>query len=345
MTAHNARVDWVDAARGLCILFVVMMHSTLGVEKAVGETGWMGAVVAFAQPFRMPDFFLISGLFLSRIIDRDLATFLDRRVVHFAYFYLLWLTIQFAFKAPGMVAADGIAATLEVYLLAVFVDPFGTLWFIWILPVFALVVRWTRRLPPLLVLALAAGLEIAPVATGWTAVDEFAARFVYFYAGHLLASAILSFAGRVHGHKALALAALLAWGAVNGWAVASGIAGLPGVSLALGAAGGLAVVTVSVLIAAVPPVGDAARWIGSRSLIVYLSFFLPMAVTRTILVETGIVTDVGAMSLLVTVAAAGVPFAMAFVARRLGADFLYERPAFVRLPLEGFRRRRIAPAE
>jgi hypothetical protein len=50
---------------------VVMMHSTLGVGEAVGREGFMHLLVAFAKPFRMPDFFMISGLFLSRVIDRD----------------------------------------------------------------------------------------------------------------------------------------------------------------------------------------------------------------------------------------------------------------------------------
>ena len=49
----------------------------------------MGAFVAFAKPFRMPDFFLISGLFLTRAIDRDWHDYLDRKVWHFAYFYVL----------------------------------------------------------------------------------------------------------------------------------------------------------------------------------------------------------------------------------------------------------------
>src|SRR5258708_40045130 len=65
--AAAARVDWVDYAKGFCIVFVVMMHSTLGVEQAVGHEGWLHTVVAFARPFRMPDFFLISGLFLSQV--------------------------------------------------------------------------------------------------------------------------------------------------------------------------------------------------------------------------------------------------------------------------------------
>ena len=44
-------------------------------------------MVAFAKPFRMPDFFLISGPFLGQVIARDWRMFLDRKVVHFAYFF------------------------------------------------------------------------------------------------------------------------------------------------------------------------------------------------------------------------------------------------------------------
>ena len=82
-TAPSARerIDWVDYAKGICIVMVVMMHSVLGVEAAAGQTGFMHALVAFAKPFRMPDFFLISGLFLPLVIDRDWRTYLDRKVV------------------------------------------------------------------------------------------------------------------------------------------------------------------------------------------------------------------------------------------------------------------------
>src|SRR5215216_3602929 len=64
-----SRVDWVDYAKGICIIMVVMMHSVLGVEAAASQTGFMHWLVMFAQPFRMPDFFLISGLFLSAVGD------------------------------------------------------------------------------------------------------------------------------------------------------------------------------------------------------------------------------------------------------------------------------------
>src|SRR4051794_10781991 len=96
--AEGGRVPWVETAKGVCIVLVVMMHSTLGVGDAMGHEGFMHGVVAFARPFRMPDFFLVSGLFLSRVIDRDWRAYGDKRIVHFLYFYLLWLLIQSGLK-------------------------------------------------------------------------------------------------------------------------------------------------------------------------------------------------------------------------------------------------------
>jgi uncharacterized membrane protein YcfT len=144
----------------------VMMHSVLGVEKAAGETGFMHALVAFAKPFRMPDFFLISGLFLSVVIDRDWRTYLDRKVVHFAYFYLLWAAIQFGFKAPGFAAESSWAHVGYLYLES-FIEPFGTLWFIYLLPIFFVVTKLTRRISPLAIFVVARGSSISSPATGW----------------------------------------------------------------------------------------------------------------------------------------------------------------------------------
>src|ERR1700686_1014153 len=184
--AAGARVDWVDYAKGFCIVFVVMMHSTLGVEQAVGHEGWLHTVVAFARPFRMPDFFLISGLFLAKVIDRDWRTYLDRKVVHFVYFYLLWTVLQFALKAPMFAQQHGVAGSAWLYVES-FWEPFGTLWFIYLLPIFFAVTKLARSLaiPPALVWLVAAALESAPIATGSTVIDEFASRVVFFFTGSL----------------------------------------------------------------------------------------------------------------------------------------------------------------
>ena len=122
-------------------------------------------------------------------------------MVHFAYFYVLWVTIQFGFKAPSFAAETGWSHAGLLYLES-FIEPFGTLWFIYLLPVFFVVAKATRRMPPLLIWSMAALLEMAHIATGWTVIDEFAARFVYFYTGYLCADYVFALSDRARTHPA-----------------------------------------------------------------------------------------------------------------------------------------------
>ncbi|TFV74739.1 acyltransferase [Bradyrhizobium frederickii] len=319
-----ARVDWVDYAKGICIIMVVMMHSVLGVELAAGETGFMHVAVAFAKPFRMPDFFLISGLFLALVIDRDWRTYLDRKVVHFAYFYVVWVTIQFGFKAPAFVAEAGWHHVGLLYLEA-FIEPFGTLWFIYLLPIFFVVTKLTRKLPPLAIWLVAAALETARITTGWTVIDEFCARFVYFYSGYLFAPYVFALSDRARKHPALALAALATWALVNAGLVVSGASEWTLVSLLLGFAGACAIITMGTLLARAHWM-NVLRFCGEHSIVIYLAFFLPMAASRTLLLRSGIIPDIGMVSLIVTVAGVIGALAIWQAALRLNARFLFERP-------------------
>ncbi len=340
MTTDSARVAWVDYAKGFCIIMVVMMHSTLGVEKALGTEGWMNNVVAFATPFRMPDFFMISGLFLARVIDRDWRTYLDRKVVHFGYFYVLWLTVQFAFKAPDIAADGGAPEVVRLYLLS-FIDPFGTIWFIYLLPIFFVVVKAARRVPWWIVWLIGAGLQMAHIETGWTIIDEFALRFVYFYSGYVFAPHIFRFAALVLRHSSLAVAYLLVWSVVEGFAVFGGVSEVPGIGLALGFAGAVAVVTLSTLLSK-SDLMKPVRHCGRNSLVIYLAFFLPMATARVALVKTGLIPDVGTMALAITACGVVFPLVLLWLVQGTWARFLFERPEWARLlPL----RRALVPAE
>jgi len=306
------------------------MHSTLGVEAAAGQTSWMGHLVAFAKPFRMPDFFLISGLFLARVIDRDWRTYLDRKVVHFAYFYVLWVTIQFCFKAPGFAAEHGALGVMRLYVEA-FIEPFGTLWFIYLLPIFFVVTKLTRGVPVLVIWTMLAALEIAHVHTGWTVIDEFCARFVYFYTGYILADRIFQIAAAVQARPMLAVSGLALWATFNGFYVAAGLDGKPFVSLTLGLIGAVAVVAVAALIAkrdALSPL----RWLGEHTIVVYLAFFLGMAASRSVLLKTGLIPDIGTVALLVTISGIAVAVALFLTVRNTPLRFLFERPAWARLP-------------
>jgi len=321
----DGRIDWVDYAKGFCIVFVVMMHSTLGVEAAAGKDGWLHYLVEFARPFRMPDFFMISGLFLAQVIDRDWRTYLDRKVVHFAYFYLLWMTIQFVFKAPGIAAEAGVTEVARLYLISL-IEPFGTLWFIYLLPIFFIFVKLTKRVPWPVIWLAGAALEISHLETGWMVIDEFAARFVYFYTGYIAARHIFSLTARAQSRPWLGIAGLLVWGVFNATMVHQGYAALPFYSLALGLIGAAAVAIVSSLLA-LYDVFKPLRYCGRNSIVVYLAFFLPMAATRTVLLKTGVITDIGTISVLVTAAGVIGALLMFWAVRGTFLKFLFERPA------------------
>jgi uncharacterized membrane protein YcfT len=274
---------------------------------------------------------LISGLFLAQVIDRDWRTYLDRKVVHFVYFYLLWTALQFVFKAPLLAQEHGLAGTAWLYVES-FWEPFGTLWFIYLLPIFFVVTKLARSLaiPPALVWLAAAALESAPIATGSTVIAEFAARFVFFYTGFLFARHVFALAGAVQARPATAVAGLMVWGLIEAWLVFEGLSELPLVSLALGLVGAMAVVSVSALMAGDFFMNDLfrpLRYCGRNSIVIYLAFFLPMALSRTLLLKTGLIPDIGAVSLLVTLIGVVGSLALFWAVRHTFLRFLFERPA------------------
>ncbi|MDP4002477.1 acyltransferase family protein [Methylobacterium sp. NEAU K] len=342
--AGNAddRLAWVDIAKGICILLVVMMHAVTGTGEAMGGTGFLHPVVAFAKPFRIPDFFLLSGLFLGRVIDRDWRLFADRRVVHFAYFYLLWLVIQ-SFARYRKIVGDAGPAAFVAHLAHALIEPYSSLWFIYLLAVFSVVTKALRRMPGMLLLAGAALLQIADIRSGSTLIEEFCARYVYFVAGYLFAERIFALADVARRRAGVGLCGLAAWAAVEGWLALTPIgspayptlASLPLVSLALGAAGALAIVVAAALIGrAGGPLAEALRACGRRSIVIYLAFSLPMAATRELLVRTGLTADIGLASLVVMSAALLLPLAFERLVRDTPLNLLFVRPRLFRITAE-----------
>ena len=341
------RIDWVDYAKGFCIIFVVMMHSTLGVEKYGDGIGWMNAVVTFAQPFRMPDFFMISGLFLGLVIGRSWLRYFDRKVIHYLYFFVLWLTIQFAFRVAGGGDMGNTAGEIAGNFFLSFLEPYGTLWFIYMLPIMFLVTRILEKVNWLVVLALAAVFEIAPIHTGSTMIDEFAGRYVYFFAGYVLAQPIFQLAGWARENISKAVVFLVAWALVNGfftftaipsglelyitnsgWSVPSNIAQLPIISLVLGIAGAIAIICLCAIFSRFK-FAAFLRYLGENSIAVYLAFFLPMVITRVLLLKYAPGLGLGNISVIVTAAAVIGPVILFEFTRRTGLfTFLFKRPSW-----------------
>ena len=332
------RVDWVDHAKGWTILLVVLMHASLGVGAEMAATGWTHEIVRFAKPFRMPDFFFVAGLFAGAEATLPWRVFLDRRVLHFAYFYGLWAVLLISLRAIG---DDG--TPLLPALLTAIHDPYSSLWFIYVLPAMFLTLRLAALLPAGVVLTGALGLHLlaarhedggaymlAATWSGNTAIDSYLMFAVFFLLGHYVRDHVFRFAGIVRAHPAAALAALAVWAGLNGLATQAGWLGAPGALFVSGLAGALAVIAMAVLLSRLPLFGWLGL-LGRHSLVIYLAYAVPLAVARELALRSGLVSDTGTIAALATAAAIAAPILLHRLTTGTRAGFLFERPGWARL--------------
>ena len=333
MAGHHtgtSRVDWVDFSKGICIILVVLLNTTYGVEKVTGTATFFNTVNDWARPFRMPDFFFIAGLFLMRRIDRPWRSYLDTKVVHFAYFYVLWMSVWYIVRIPVYIDRMGLDNALLLYPMS-FIEPLGSLWFIYMLAVFFVVAKLTRPLPVWLVWLAGAVLHSLQIHTGWRVIDEFSSRFVFFYSGFVFAPYAFSIASFFTRQKvATIVAGLVIWAVIEGWLVFGGHSLLPGVSLALGFAGTGAIITAGILLSKTR-LGEPVRYLGEHSLVVFLSYFLFSVAARIIMLKTGLVSDPVVLITLATLAGITGPVIADLITRNTPLFFLYRRPYAFRL--------------
>lgn len=322
------RHAWVDYSKGICIVGVVTLYAVTKMEAELGVTGWLQWWVDFAQPFRMPDFFLLAGLFLARVIDRPWRRYLDTKVVHYLYFFWLWSLIYLGSKLAVGRAGEGV---LHEVVTALY-QPFAMLWFIQLLPVFFVLVRLTRRVPAVVMLPAAVLLQVFPLHTeAWLLVGHFCERFVYFYVGYRFAGLFFALAERAGAHRRIALAALLAWAVANQALVSASIANDRGIAIATGLAGCAAVIVAGVLLSRLRWT-DWLRYLGEQSIVTYLAFFLPMgaliiAVQRDLVVQL----DPGSTATLMSIFSICFALSSYWLVRGTRWAFLFERPRWARL--------------
>ncbi|AWN35347.1 acyltransferase family protein [Methylobacterium radiodurans] len=342
----RAPLAWVEIAKGLCIGLVVLMHATFGLEAALGAQGYAHAIADFAQPFRMPTFFALSGLFLGRALASGWRPFLERRVFHYLYFYTLWLLIQEVIRFPHL-GGGTLTGTLDHFAWC-YVEPFSTLWFLYALALFSLVTRLVDRVAPPVVLGVALGLAGSDVASGWHILDVACDTYLFFYAGYRLAPQVIGFGQTMRARPRLAAGFTTGWLLVNGLLIfgivptlrVATVADAPLVVLPLGALGVFGVIALATLLER-SVAGPALAYAGYRSIVIYLAAFLPVAVLREAMVRYGVPLDVGTASLVLTAAGILLPLALERSLRSTPAACLFVRPsAALRTPASLLRRGR-----
>lgn len=154
----SSRALWLDYAKGIGIVLVVIGHVVRGLMNAslIANVRPYEVVDTFIYAFHMPLFFFLSGLLLHRALQKDLPTILVRKAKTVLYPYLIWSLLQ-----------GGIAVALSKYvnnsytfrdLLLIPIIPIEQFWFLYALfgitAIFAVATKLGLKSKALLIISL-----------------------------------------------------------------------------------------------------------------------------------------------------------------------------------------------
>ncbi|MBO9447286.1 acyltransferase family protein [Ruegeria sp. R14_0] len=284
------RLDWVDAVKGLTIILVVLHHAVAGFRFDPNLPVWVADLTRALDPVRMPLFFLVAGLFAKKALDGPADAFIRGKVVYFLYFYVLWSLIIFLFRFSLNPITNSVTYWWEIFLILW--DPLPTIWFLYALMLSFVILRLLRSVPPVYIVGVAAIIQAQFLLGVWpegvVIADKLAKLFVYFVIGVYASEWIRS---RASTARPLVVALCAAgFGVLAVLAASWDLQKIPIVFFSLSALSAAAIIGAIVLVSN----AGRAHWlvvVGSYSLYIYLTHFLPVAGTRIILTKIVGVTE------------------------------------------------------
>ncbi len=328
------RIAWLDGARGVLIVFVVAYHVCLELLRAglMPESHVAWQLVRLGGYLRMPAFFLCAGITSGFIIARPFGRFVDRKLRSILYPYVVWATLTITIRESIARMSGGTTGWGVTDFLTGHIAQY---WFLHTLFV-SLILAWVgvRRAGArnwfLITAAVAIATDLPTVSDHLPLWLRTTSQNLPFVALGILVTPH-SYPGRLPTGWRRGLALLIAV-AIYAWCGPLADAKVPGAKFVAGVAGAAIVVfALSWLYDSARPSGwterltFALRWIGQRSLEIYVAHELLTRPWRRIVVWWG--TDVLVLSILAgIVVAVSVSILLAEAVRRRGWSFIYRYP-------------------
>lgn len=289
----HPRLQWLDAAKGVCMILVVLLHSSGWLNSIVppGSLDFWWEFSSVLIPLSMPLFFFISGFLAARSLEQPLARS-RAKTVGLYYLYVLW-TMAFLARlwVPGFNrGSDLVAAAVSILLPTAF-------WYLWALGSYFLVARgcivlmgkfsiWA--LVPLGLLSVAAPVlspEMLHLPTSEALEIESVARnLLWFYAGVHLKTVWVGLLDR--GHWARLAGGIVVYAAIY---IAAQRNGLLAAAMVLLSA--VALFTAAQALALLPmdaAIGRALQWVGRLTLPVYIFHIFAISLMSAIWAAVGL---------------------------------------------------------
>lgn len=175
----QSRLVWMDFARGICILLVIVFHARPAMQvyapMSLTEPFLLDTFNRFFAPYRMPLLMFLSGMLLHKSLAKD-----TRHYVQGKFTQIFWPFLIFSM----LILFVGDRLTL-INMLKVPISSPTLLWYLWFLVAFYLLtLAFVKARVPLWAVAVAS-LALVPFLPDIQRIPRFAFLFFFFLAGHL----------------------------------------------------------------------------------------------------------------------------------------------------------------
>ena len=327
-TQRRVREDWIDVVKGITISLVTLHHVISSLREAGLFPESYDRIYLLLVPVRMPLFFTVAGLFAASSLKKPLSEFIDSKIIHFMYFYVLWNIISYSMRMALSPFMDTAIDPWQILMIGW--QPVVMLWFLYVLALAFVVLRLTKSWPREVVLALA--LFCHAISFNLPFDLEVPRNFLRFFIFFMIGAVFSSFIRAKAANARLVFAALCA----AGYAALCMMLGQYREVLSFPVFGILAILSSATIVTlssvyAQTVVGQLFRRIGVYSLYIYVMNFLATAVAAQFL------RKIGLADYPLVIVTLGTPFAIGLciigyeVARRTPLRFTVERPKAIRI--------------
>ena len=199
----SRRIDWIDSAKGLGIILVVIGHVERGLTfaKLLPASPIVLFMDRLIYSFHMPLFFFLSGLFLAHSIEKSsFNELLKNKARTIAYPYFVWSTITIAIKSLlGSMTNHPRTAGDILYL---FYAPIDQFWFLYTLFVLTLVLGFLLSIGTNTILLIVLTILINPAVVSfpihWGTFYEISSSAIYVAIGTVVGKYYLGRAGSLN---------------------------------------------------------------------------------------------------------------------------------------------------
>lgn len=321
------RIEWVDYAKGISIILVVLFHASSRNLDSIFFHPVIDDINEYFRLFRMPLFFFLSGIFISKSLRVSLKDFIKSKVMYLLYLYILWAFIKYILLdlSRYLISSD---AEYLTRILTIFTSPPATLWFIYALAIFFVISRIVRNFP-----WIAFVLSLIPYALSiqsgehfdLTFLDNLARYYPMFLLGHLSLEVLRKISSKVKVyHLALVVLSFYLSGQVLGSSLDSNFV----VILFMNIFSILSGIIVSVLLTRTNHF-EWLSYVGKNTLPIYVMHFIPITIFERIIAAT--YPDIPLLSIsILLIAGVYLPLLMKNIAVRFGFSWLFTPPYMIK---------------